>query len=175
MQEQQLGLTDVIDAHTAVQLGKVLGVHEIVTGKITQIIPTPEGTVSKKVKEEANVVVGTEKYVDNKGKTRERDVYGDVYATATIYTKTASASIGGSYKIIEVKTAKIKKSESFSEEASFSHQWAIFSGDKKALSSRTKSLCQRSETRAPVEAELVNEAARSLSTSLAETLKEYAR
>ena len=175
MREQQLGLTDVIDAHTAVQLGKVLGVHEILTGKITQIIYTPERTVPKKVKEEANVVVEKEKYVDDKGKTREKNVYGDVYATVTIYTKTSQASIGGSYKIIEVKTAKIKKSESFSRKASFSHQWATYSGDKRALSRGSKSLTQKSEELAPAEEEMVNEAARSLSTSLTETLKEYAR
>ncbi len=175
MQEQQLALTDLVDEHTAVQLGKILGVHEILTGKITQIIYAPERIIKKSEKQKANVVVRTEKYRDSKGKEQTRYIYGDVYANVTIYTKTTEASIVGSYKIIDVETAKLKKSESFAGKANFECKWATFTGDKRALSKEAKRLVKKSEGFAPVAEEMVNQAAHNLSRSLASSLKEYAR
>lgn len=173
MREQQLGLTGIIDDQTAVAVGKVLGVHEILSGKITQIMHTPERTIDETYTETANVVVRTEKYVDDKGKTKERDVRGDVSAKVTRYTRTTDAKINGSYRFIEVKTAKLKKSEAFTGQADFKAQWAVFAGDKRALSKATLSL--GSEQPAPAEDEMVERARRNLSASLANTLKAYAR
>jgi len=176
MQEQKFGLTGIVDEKTAVELGKILGLHEILTGKITQIIYTPERTVSKNVKQKGRAVVGEEKYVDKKGKTRTRDVWGDVYANVTIYTRTTGAKIAGSYKVIDVKTAKLKKSESFTGDSNFKCEWAkLFSGDERALDRETRNLASNTENPAPVEDEMVNKAAKNLSYSLSRTLKEYAR
>ena len=175
MQEQALGQTGILDEKSAVELARILGVHEILTGKITQIIYTPSNTISKNVRQEAKVVVGEEKYITKKGKTRTRDVYGKVNATATIYTRTTSAKIAGSYKMIDVKTAKLKKSESFTGTSNFEHKWATFRGDERALDRDTSRLASKSEKPAPVEDEMVNKAARNLAISLSTTLKKYAR
>ncbi len=175
MREQKMGLSGLIDEQTAVQLGKILGLHEILTGKITQIVYTPERTVDKTIKDKARVVVGRERFINNKGKEDERSVWGDVYATVTIYTRTTSASISGSYNSIDVKTAKLKKSESFIGKEYFEHVWATFSGDERALSSENKNRVARGEQAAPVEEELVSGATRNLIRSLATTLKQYAR
>jgi len=175
MQEQALGQTGILDEKSAVELARILGVHEILTGKITQIIYTPSNTVSKNVRQERKVVVGEEKYKDKKGKTRTRNVYGNVNATATIYTRTTSAKIAGSYKMIDVKTAKLKKSESFTGNSNFKHEWATFRGDERALDRDVSRLASESEKPEPVEEEMVNGAAKNLARSLSRTLREYAR
>jgi len=175
MQEQALRQTGILDEKSAVELARILGVHEILTGKITQIIYTPSNTVSKNVRQERKVVVGEEKYKDKKGKTRTRNVYGNVNATATIYTRTTSAKIAGSYKMIDVKTAKLKKSESFTGNSNFKHEWATFRGDERALDRDVSRLASESEKPEPVEEEMVNGAAKNLARSLSRTLREYAR
>jgi len=173
--EHKLGASAMMDDKSVVEIGKLLGVHEILTGKITQIIYTPERTTKKAVREKGRAVVGTEKYVDDKGKTRERNVYGDVFANVNTYTKTANASISGSYRIIEITTAKIKKSDSFTKEKSFYYQWATFKGDQRALGGESRGLASKTEQFAPVKEELVSDASRILSKSLAQSLIEYAR
>lgn len=175
MLEQNLGMTGVLDESSAMAIGKVLGVHELLTGKISQIIYTPVNTVTKNIKQEGSVVVGTEKYKDKKGKTRTRNIWGNVYANVSVYTRTTKAKITGSYKIIEVKTAKLKKSESFTGNANWKREWATFRGDERALDRATAGLVSASEEPAPVETEMINRAGKSLSRSLSKALKEYAR
>lgn len=173
LQEQDLGQVGIVDQKTAADIGEVLGVHEIVTGKINQIIYTPPATTSRNESREKEVATGKEKYTDSSGKTQERTVYGKVQATIYVYTRTSSASISGSYAIIEAKTARLKKSESFSEREKFECQWAKFSGDERALNYDDKKYGL--EIPAPVEEEMVNRAAKKLSASLANALKDYAR
>ena len=175
LQEQDLGQAGIVDEQTAADLGKVLGVHEIVTGKITQIICSPEATTSRNEKRNSKEVTGKEKYTGSDGKTKERDVYGQVHAEVTIYARTASASIAGSYKIIDAKTAKLKKSDSFKETADFQCTWAAFSGDERALTSNDRNLAMAAKEAAPVEEEMVNQAAEKLVASLAQALKSYVR
>ena len=162
MQEQQLGLTGIINEQTAAQLGKVLGVHEIVTGKITQIIYTPENTISQQVPQQAQIFVA-------------KNQYRTVSATVTVYTRTSSTSITGSYQIIDVKTARLKKSESFVGKEDFSVQWARYSGQEEALDGDMRRLCSMSEEAAPVEEEMVRRAGHNLAISLAQSFKQYAR
>lgn len=175
MQEQQLGLTGLIDAQTAAKVGEILGVHEILTGHITQIIYTPPRPTKRSEKQKENVVIRKEKYRDKEGKEHTRNIWGDVYATVTFYKKITKATISGSYKTIDVKTAKLKKSESFSGDADFTVEWATYSGDKRALNRHAKNLIKKFEEPAPVEEEMVNRAAKNLSKSLSNTLIEYAR
>ena len=72
LNEQKLSMSGVLDDQTAVQIGKVLGVHELLTGRITQIIYTSPRTSSKSYQEEREVQVGEESYVNKKGKTKKR-------------------------------------------------------------------------------------------------------
>lgn len=173
LQEQDLGQVGIVDSQTAVDIGKVLGVHEIVTGKINQIIYIPPATVTRNESREKEVATGTEEYTDSSGKVQQRTVYGTVRATVYIHRLTASASISGSYAIIEAVTARLRKSESFSETDSFECQWAEFSGDERALNYDDKKYGP--EIPVPVEEEMVTRAARKLAASLARTLKDYAR
>jgi TolB-like protein len=174
MEEQKLGMSGLVDGSTVAEVGKVLGVHEILTGQINQLIISPERTTNKRIKETDEVVVGEREYTDDKGKTRTKNVWGDVSANVAIYSRTAGASISGSYKVIDVKTAKVKDTQMFKGSSDFACEWASCSGDNRALSDQSKELIQKIEKTAPVPAEMLNSAAEDLITSMAATLKKYA-
>ena len=179
MQEQHLGLTGLVDEQTAANLGKVLGVHEMVIGKITQILYTPERTKDTLVNQRGTIRVasGTETYTDSSGKVRTRTKYVDkqVSAQVTHYTRESNASIIGSYQIIDVQTAAIRGSGRFDEKSDFKHEWGKFTGNEAALNKNYRKLCSIAEEFAPTEQEMVLDATNMLSNQLAEKLKTYAR
>jgi len=132
--EHNLNMTPDMDPNTASEYGKLMGVHVIITGKITQvsaehqpIIDDAARTVSR------NVVVGKESYVNSKGKTRTRSVYGDVYAQVFDHRKTSKAILSGSYKVLDVKTGKILSQDQFSETYVWENKWITYTGDGKAI------------------------------------------
>jgi tetratricopeptide (TPR) repeat protein len=171
MQEQRLGTTGLIDQNTAVQLGKLLGVHEIVTGKITQIAVSPEQTTTRNAREKVTVICN--RTYERDGKTKCLD--DDVFANATIYDRKAGVTIAGTYSVIDVKTAALKQSKTLDGKYAFSTRWATFSGDERALSADTKRLASVSEEHAPVVEEMVNSAMKDLTYQLSKTFKDYAR
>ena len=179
MQEQHLGLTGLVDEQTAANLGKVLGVHEMVIGKITQILYVPVRTKDTAVNQKATIRVesGTETYTTSDGKVKTRTKYVDknVSARVTHYTRESSASIIGSYQIIDVQTAAIRGSGRFNEKAEFKAEWGKFSGSEAALNKHYRKLCSIAEEFAPTEQEMVLDVTNGLSNQLAEKFKEYAR
>jgi len=160
--EQKLGLSGMVNDETAMEVGALLGVHEILTGKITQIIYTPVQKVHRDYKESKNIVVKREKYKNSEGKTKTRKIYADVEAKVTQYTKTTKAVIKGSYKIVDVRTSKVIKSEAFEGKSDFSTEWAVFKGDERALSYKSTKLAKKGESVAPVAGEMVSRAASDL-------------
>lgn len=176
MAEQKLGITGFIDDKSAIEMGKILGVHEILTGTITRINVTPERTVNKNYPNETNecrwVVIGRDNKGNPVGETR-CDIYHK--ALVTKFTRTAGASMSGSYKIIDVKTAKLKDTKQFNEDYKFDYEWARYAGDEKGLNDESKKLCAKDEQMAPVEEEMVSEIVKKLTLSLTRTFKEYAR
>ena len=173
--EQKLGLSGMVNEETAMEVGALLGVHEILTGKITQVIYAPVQTINREYKQAKRVVVKTEKYKNKEGKTKTRNVYADVEAKVKHYTRTTKAVIKGSYRIVDVRTSKLIKSEAFEGKSNFSTEWAVVKGDSRALKSSTARLARRGETVAPVGGEMVSQAATDLAKSLSNSLKIYAR
>ncbi len=173
--EQKLGLSGLLNDESAIEVGAILGVHEILTGKITQIIYTPVRTINREYKETKRVVVKTEKYKDKSGKSKTRNIYDDVEAKVKHYTRSTKAVIKGSYKIVDVRTSKVIVSEAFEGKSDFSTEWVVVKGDTRALKSRTAKLARKGETIAPVGGEMVGQAATDLANSLSNSLKIYAR
>ena len=126
-------------------------------------------------REKSKVVIRREKYVDDEGKEKTRKIYGEVEAQVIIFKRSTSARIRGSYSIVDVETARILKSDSFEESSSSNVSWATFSGDERAISWNTRQLTKKGEQRVPVEGEMVNMAAKKISTSLAKSIKNYAQ
>lgn len=177
--EQDLSQTGWLDRETAASLGNVLGVHEIVVGQITQIIYTPpqikETGFDRRVQVQKQI--GTETYIDKKGKTKRRRKYSDVWISARFmyYELHASVSIIGSYKIFDAQTAELKQADNFTTTHEFRAEWGKFTGDKDALRHSDLVLVSREEARPPIEEVMVLEAANELSHTLAEALKAYVR
>jgi len=161
MQEQNLGSSGIISENSAIELGKVLGVNELLIGQITQITSSETSTTSKVYKNENTIYSKQGNY--------------QVYAEVTEYQKGASASINGSYKIIDVKTAKMITGDSFKKDYSFLSHWGTFRGDEQALSYSSRNLCSQREENPPIDEERVNIVASKLGASLVETIIRYVK
>jgi TolB-like protein len=174
--EQSMTSTDLFDQAKVVKLGKLLGVHEIIVGKITQIIYSPEKTSQQTIREKENVVIGQRITGYKDGQPITKDVWGDVFASVTKYKKNSYAQIKGSFTIIEVESGKIKKTDACSGMDDFNYEYASFnSGDERALQYTTKELCSKSEEYAPVEDQLVANAVDNLSKKLYFIISEYTK
>ena len=179
MAEQNLGFTGRFDEKTVAGIGEVAGVHELVIGQITNIFytePNPESSTYNR-KRTVKRQTGTERYVDKNGKTKTRPKYSDVPISARVthYQVASDATIVGSYKILDVKTAAIKDVKNFDVKQEFEAQWATFSGDQDALHSVDITLHNKGKKDPPTEEQMVFDAAKKLASELAEGLKAYAR
>lgn len=176
MAEQNLGFSGRFDDKTVAGIGQVAGVHELVIGQITRLTYTPARTKSKSSPRKNTLRLPAGEYVDEKGKTRTRYADKVVSATFTHYTVASSVTITGSYKILDVKTAKVNKTDRFTVTHDFSAEWGEVSGDERALSRREdRRLHSLEEQEAPLEEDMVFDAAEKLSAELSQKLIAYAR
>jgi len=163
----------LLDHSQIVEIGKSLNLHEVIIGQITQInVSTPQSTV-KNVNEKNNVIVRTEEYLNKKGKKRTRSIRDDVFAEVKIHQMRANAKITGSYKIIDIKSAQLKKTDSFSGEYEYNHKWASYNGDERGLSNMTKTLIKNDPGIAPSDGDRVNLAAKNLVSSMSDKIITY--
>ncbi len=166
LKEQNFSSSNRADPASAAEMGKLLGVHKLLIGNITQISSITNPVSTQSYSEQKEVVVGSESYTKSNGKTGTRSIYGTVYANITKYTKTAKATIRGAYKIIDVKTARVLTSGTIQESIEYSNSWAEGRGDDKAISSDTRLLLSRKDEPTPSDVELVNEAIKKVVASL---------
>ena len=140
------------------ELGRFLGAHEIMTGKIIQVNYVPERVSDIELKETKNMVTGKEKYTTDKGKERERDVKEDVTCGYKKYTKTASVRIIASFNLIEVETGKVKYQDTVTSEYAWTDTWGrvVNGGDERALSEQTLAFVRKEEPFPPSEADMVS-------------------
>lgn len=161
--EQKLGKTGILDEGTAVEMGKVLGLHAFVFGKVTSISTNnPPETKSRK-EERAEIYQG-------KDKPKRQ-----VYAVVDITTRKANARITCSFQIIEVATGKIVKSGTVPSEEEIVIQFGRFSGDEDALSSESQYLCSKADEYPPSADELVQKAVGNAAKALAKEIAGYFR
>ena len=154
--EQQLNASGLVDEASTVNLGQLLGAHEVLSGSILQVNVSSVrvSTVDKTAK--AKVVVGKESYVDDDGKTQERDVLGEVSCEYRMFTKSTSATISGSFSVVDVETGKILMHESVESKTPWSDSWyRKLRGDERALSRATQSMMDKSEPFPPENGELI--------------------
>ena len=156
MNEQNLGTSGIINESTAMQMGKVLGVSEIIVGQITQIASVEPVVTSKQYANKRTIYSKTGNY--------------DISAMIQEYKKEASAAMSGSFKIIDIKTAKILKTDSFKEDYKFLSVWSTYIGNPDAIDYNVP---RGPEENAPADEERVNIVARKLSASLANQIIGY--
>lgn len=161
--EQKLNQTSLIDEKSASEMGKILGLHAFVFGKVTSISTsnTPE---TKSRKEESKELY--------QGKDKPKR---QVYAVVEITTRKAKANITCSYQIIEVATGKIVKSGSVPSELEISIVFGRFTGDEEALSSSSRELCGKQDEYPPSPDELVQKVVQKAASSLSTEITGYFR
>ncbi len=158
MQEQNLGSSGLINENTAMQVGKILGVSEIIVGQITQIASSEPVTTSKQYKNEKTIYRKEGNFV--------------IQAMITEYKKEASASLSCSFKIIDVKTAKLLKSDSSKEDYRFLSVWVTFLGERDAVGDNVP---RTQEENAPMDEERINICAERIAPKLCQKIKEYVK
>lgn len=156
LNEQNLGSSGIINESTAMQVGKVLGVSEIIVGQITQITSAEPVVSSKQYENKRTIYAKEENYV--------------ISALIKECKKEANAAMSGSYKIIDVKTAKLIKTDSFKEDYNFLSVWSTYMGNPDAIDYNVP---RGPEQNAPIDEERVNIVARKLSASLANNIIGY--
>ncbi len=120
LSEQNFGASGRVDASTAPQIGKLIGIHVFVFGKITAI----------------NEFYPKVQKVNGES---QKKIYGDpsyyVYAKWTKHTRTGKVTVSANYQIVDVKTGRIVDSNSISRTISSTAQWVTYVGDEEALDS----------------------------------------
>ncbi len=175
MREQNLQFSGLVDPASAVRLGKLLGAHYILTGRLTQVLYVPPRVESRKLELENKVVVRREKRVDSTGTEVEVPIESIVHATVTVFTKNSSLSLAGAYEVINVETAAIARTETVEGKDEYSARWAVYEGDRRAVTGEYGELVQKSEPDSPTEAEMMYNAAARVGQKMAEGLRAFFR
>ncbi len=151
--EQNIGKTELIDAGSATQMGKILGVNVFVFGKVLSIISNyPQ-----------------EKVTRNKGtaKVYEKKQERVVYAAWEAHEKRGSVKINASYQIIDAETGRVLTHGTPSYEEIDVAKWARYEGDERALPRDIHELCTVMDTEIDPPEALVNKALTNLGDKIA--------
>ncbi|MDX2284995.1 MAG: hypothetical protein NW241_12585 [Bacteroidia bacterium] len=111
---------------------------------------TPQTSAQKRT-ETKNIKVGEEQYVDN-GKTRTRNVFSDVSAEVTEFTRIIESSVTIGAQLVNNSTGEIMSMSQSSYSGNFIQQdvWASFIGDQRAVSTRSSSLVSAASRVPPI-------------------------
>jgi len=157
IEEHNLNMTDDVNQNTISEYGKLMGVHVIVTGKITRVGAEHQNVINDSPRTVSReVVTGKESYVNSKGKTKTRSVYGLVYAQVFEHRKESKATLEGSYKVIDVKTARVLKQNQFNETYIWKNKWVTFTGDERAIGRGSYKGYDTNELNPPADFEMAN-------------------
>jgi len=159
--EQELGQSGTLDQSTAASVGKVLGIHAFVFGKVTSVVPNFPSDITVKTTDERDISLGKDK--------------GTAHIVASVYTTTrkGSAKLTATYQIIDVEQGTIVKSGSCTKDVSKEIKWATFKGNESALSSSSEALCQRGEEALPPVEELVIQSVQGAAEDLARQIAAF--
>jgi hypothetical protein len=162
-----INMSTDIDASTTAEYGKIMGVHKVIIGKITQISSEQQPTINDAVKYKKEVVIGTEKYTKRNGKIGTRNVKGPVEVNIYLNEKSSVSIIQGSYKMLDVQTGKIDGSSQFNETKTWTRKWyTYYSGDKRAIPDDVKRNYDTSERNLPTRIQMGNSLIELLATKL---------
>ncbi|WNJ20511.1 CsgG/HfaB family protein [Pontibacter sp. G13] len=155
LDEQQLSVSGLMDESTTVELGNISGVNVILVGQISSCGVDRQRLDARRERFEKSVVVRKEKYINEKGKEKTRNIYGTVYATGVINEKTSSATLTANFMVIDVKTGAVVLAGEVSGQQSWNYTWlSSASGDERAVPSSYK----KKEVQFPMEESLLNDA-----------------
>ncbi|MEM7110692.1 MAG: CsgG/HfaB family protein [Bacteroidota bacterium] len=169
IREQKLSLSGLMDESTTAEIGELKGVDVILVGNVTESLVDRQQAGPSEREYTKEVVLRKEKYIDEDGKEKTREIKGDVTAIADIYSKSAEATVGCTYKVIDVQTGQVLESGSTLGSDKWAFRWiGSFNGDKRALPSMP-----REERKYPSLSKMSNQAAREASNQVFNDLSSY--
>ncbi|MEM9856293.1 MAG: CsgG/HfaB family protein [Bacteroidota bacterium] len=169
IKEQKLSLSGLMDENTTAEIGELKGVDVILVGNVTESIVDRQESGPSERSYTKEVVLRKEKYTDDEGKERTREIKGDVTAVAKIYSKSAEATVGCTFKVLDVQTGEVLESGSVIGVDNWQFRWiGSFRGDKRALPSMP-----REERKYPSLSRMSNNASRAASENIYQDLVSY--
>ncbi|MBI4418121.1 MAG: hypothetical protein HY563_05045 [Ignavibacteriales bacterium] len=151
--------SEYVDPASAARIGKLLGIHAFVFGKITSIVTDYPPDIVETYREEDEISQG-------KDKPKKK-----VTATVTAISRRATAKVTTSYQIVDVERGTIVKSGTVPRLETVEIRFGRYRGDEEALSYRSKQLCAVRESYPPPDDEMVSRvtelAARELARDIA--------
>jgi tetratricopeptide (TPR) repeat protein len=151
--------SEYADPASAARIGKLLGIHAFVFGKITSIVTDYPPDIVETYREEDEISQG-------KDKPKKK-----VAATVTAISRRATAKVTTSYQIVDVERGTIVKSGTVPRLETVEIRFGRYRGDEEALSYRSKQLCAVRESFPPPDDEMVSRvtelAARELAREIA--------
>ena len=115
LNEQKLSQSGLVDFRQSLEIGNILGIEELITGKVSRVQASEPQNASTRKTQKKDVKIGKETYTDEEGNEKVRPIYKTVSAFVTFYELTVDASMTVSYTIIDIETAKILSSNSYKE------------------------------------------------------------
>ena len=171
IKEQKLSQSGLVDSKTSLEIGKLLGVHQIISGEVTYLTASKPKHLKTTQRFTKKVVIDTEVYTGDDGKSKSRKVYGKVKATATKHSVSAEAQIRASYQVLDAETAEVLNSDMVSGSHQINFIWATYHGDKRALNNDIKKLTRKSEKVPPTKDQLVLDAITDLNKKMIRKIK----
>ena len=146
-----------IDQASAAQVGKVLGVHAFVFGKVLSISENYQPDTRESGE-------NRETYTTREGKVTR-------YCRYTVFRRAGTVKISGSFQVVEVATGLVKTSSSLDKTKRDATSWVTYTGDEDAIPRKVQlqNLGERALTTAQ---DLTTEGIRELGKMLAEQLVE---
>jgi len=124
LSEQSLGLSGVVNASTAPQVGKLIGIQVFVFGKITAINPDYPNVIEVSGERRATIYKNGQQYPG--------------YAQWTKHTRKGQVTVTANYQVVDVRTGRIIDSQSVARTLSSIAQWVTFTGNEEALESSVR-------------------------------------
>ena len=165
----QAGITQ----NNYLEIGELSGADHILSASLT-IAHRPVETISvKNINQEKKIVIREEKYIDEEGLEKINKIKKKVRAYVDHHKKSAESNLRLLYRITDINNESVVYSGSVKSSAKFFHEWATHGGDKKALSSKYKSLVRKQEKFAPSVSELNLKAAKTLPEKLMDKISKH--
>lgn len=162
-------INGAITISNAIEIGKKLNVHEIWIGQITQAVSDGPTYTHTDLTVSGQVVVGTEKYTNSKGKVKTRNVYAERTARVRDHEKTKSVRVNGAYQVINILQEQASEREAFTKKVSASHAWREYVAGERKVSGRLGSDQQLSS-----HSDMLNQALDQISATLGKIIEKEA-
>ena len=171
IKEQKLSQSGIIQNEHEIKIGEILGVQYLITGKVSRIQVSPVDKISENQTLKKKVITKYEHYVDKNGKEKKRSIKEDVFAYVKIYKVSRTANMSVSLNIVDTESSKVLFSYSANEEFNYKHEWATYTGNKKALNYNVKKLIKAKSKSAPSEGTMISKLSNRVTKKLKRELK----